>query len=197
MTTELATRDLPKDEKTGLTLPLSASLTSQELAQHHAMVALELEVLAKKYDRFGWERDRGSVAHDRMITDWMDAFQDYPLDEVRSACAAAVLENPNNMPNEGHIRAEIANVRKHHVQRLPKPTECERPSKRVTPEKAAEIIAAAGYGRQKAGWPISSPSFQMAVTALAYGAAFATGTLADLENCDVEVVSAWNQTGGT
>jgi hypothetical protein len=110
MTTELATRDLPKDEKTGLTLPLSASLTSQELAQHRAMVALELEVLAKKYDRFGWERDRGSVAHDRMITDWMDAFQDYPLDEVRSACAAAVLENPNNMPNEGHIRAEIAKV---------------------------------------------------------------------------------------
>ncbi len=68
---------------------------------------------------------------------------------------------------------------------------------RDVPEKAAEIIAAAGYGRQKAGWPISSPSFQMAVTALAYGAAFATGTLADLENCDVEVVSAWNQTGGT
>lgn len=149
MTNELATRNLPKDEKTGLTLPLSESLTSQELAQHRAMVALELEVLAKKYDRFGWDRDRGSAVQDRMITDWMDALQNYPLDEVRSACAAAVLENPNKMPNEGHIRAEIAKARKRHVQRLPKPAEWERPSKRGTPEKADEIMAAAGFAPKR------------------------------------------------
>lgn len=71
-----------------------------------------MEVLAKKFDRFGWERDRGSAAHDRMVCDWMDALQDYPLDEVRAACRAAVLSNPNRMPNEGHVRAEIISARK-------------------------------------------------------------------------------------
>jgi len=26
---------------------------------------------------------KGSMAHDRMITDWMDALHDYPLDEIK------------------------------------------------------------------------------------------------------------------
>lgn len=76
------------------------------------MVGVELEALAKKFDRFGWDRDRNSPAHDRMITDWMDALQDYPLTEVQAACKAVVLSNPNRMPNEGHIVAEIRNARK-------------------------------------------------------------------------------------
>jgi hypothetical protein len=51
-------RNLPMDPRTGLTLPLSRSLASQDLAKHRAMIAVELEVMAKKFDRFGWERDR-------------------------------------------------------------------------------------------------------------------------------------------
>lgn len=114
---------LPTDPRTGLTLPLSRSLGSQDLSKHRAMIALELEVLAKKFDRFGWERDRGTPAHDRQLLDWMDALQDYPLDEVRSACRAAVAENPNRMPNEGHVLAAISAARKEHVRWLPKPRE--------------------------------------------------------------------------
>ena len=109
------------------------------------MVAVELEVLAKKLDRFGWERDRGSMAHDRMLTDWMDALQDYPLDEVRAACAAAIIANPNKMPNEGHVRAEIMKARQRIVAALPKPVEPSKP--RATAEQRAradEIIRAAG-----------------------------------------------------
>ena len=113
MTTEISTAvQYPKDERTGLTLPLSRSLGSQELAKHRALVALELEVLAKKLDRFGWERDRNSAAHDRIVMDWMDALQDYPLDEVRDACKAAVLESPSKMPNEGHVVAQIKRARR-------------------------------------------------------------------------------------
>ena len=70
-------------------------------------MAFELEVLAKKLDRFGWDRDRGTPIHDRMLTDWMNALQDYPLDEVKAACVAAVLDAPGKMPNEGHIKAHI------------------------------------------------------------------------------------------
>jgi hypothetical protein len=79
------------------------SLGSQELSKHRAMVAVELEVMAKKVDRFGWDRDRGTMAHDRIVSDWMDALQDYPLGEVKAACAEWVLSNPRKMPNEGDI----------------------------------------------------------------------------------------------
>jgi hypothetical protein len=125
MGTEIAYRDLPRAAN-GLILPLSKSLGSQELAQHRAMVAVELEVLAKKMDRFGWERDRNSPAHDRIIVDWMDALQDYPLDEIRAACREAVKARPNSMPNEGHILAEIMKrraqiVRFHRMAPAPEP----------------------------------------------------------------------------
>jgi hypothetical protein len=144
--TELTTttQGIAKDEKTGLTLPLSKSLGSQDLAKHRAMVAVELEVLAKKYDRYGWERDRGSAAHDRIITDWMNALQDYPLDEVRKACAEAVKDDPKRMPNEGAILKQILKARQKHVQALPKPRENVAPINRPTAQRAAEIIRAAG-----------------------------------------------------
>ena len=105
------TSEAPRDAATGLTLPLSKSLDSRALAQHQAMIAFELEVLAKKTDRFGWERDRNSPAHDRLVMDWISALQDFPLDEVRAACKAAVLSDPKNMPNEGHIVAKIMAAR--------------------------------------------------------------------------------------
>lgn len=109
------------------------------------MVAVELEVLAKKYDRFGWDRDKGSAAHDRIITDWMDALQDYPLDEVRKACAASVIESPNRMPNEGHIKAQIMKARQKHIQALPKPAEFVEHIDRPTAERAAQIIREVGF----------------------------------------------------
>lgn len=130
----------------GVTPLLSKSLASQDLKKHRAMVAVELEVLAKKLDRFGWERDRGSYAHDRLVTDWMDALQDYPLDEIRAACAQAIIDNPNKMPNEGHVKAAILAARSKQVAVLPKPVEPSTP--RATPEQRAranDILRAAGF----------------------------------------------------
>lgn len=129
----------------GLTLPLSRSLGSQDLAQHRAMVAVELEVLAKKLDRFGWERDRNSPAHDRIVMDWMDALQDYPLDEIRAACHEAVLSRPNAMPNEGHIIAEIQKSRALFLRLSGPKHEPEPERNRVSAERAAEILAEAGF----------------------------------------------------
>ena len=125
---------------------MSKSLASPDLAKHRAVVAVELEVLAKKLDRFGWERDRGSAAHDRLMIDWMDALQDYPIDEIRAACRAAVLENPNRMPNEGHVRAQILEARKRLVQALPKPREPEREVDRSPEalERRREVAARLG-----------------------------------------------------
>ena len=152
MTTALRTAtDHPKDARTGLTLPLRTSLGSRALAEHRAMVAVELEVLAKKFDRFGWDRDTGSAAHDRLITDWMDALQDYPLDEVRAACKAAVLENPAKMPNEGHILLHIKAARKRFLSVNPPAPEPEPERKPVDRAAAAEILAQAGFTPKRMG----------------------------------------------
>ena len=104
-----------------------------------------MEVMAKKLDRFGWERDRNSYAHDRMVIDWMDALQDYPLGEVREACRTAVRDNPNKMPNEGHIVAAILAARKAEVAHLPKPENYEQRPDRVSKEAAREIMEKAGF----------------------------------------------------
>jgi hypothetical protein len=110
------------------------------------MIAVELEVLAKKFDRFGWDRDRGSMAQDRLLVDWMDALQDYPLDEIRSACRAAVLADPRHMPNEGHIVANIISARRLLVSsRTRIELQSEPPRDRISAEAAAEIMRAAGF----------------------------------------------------
>ena len=114
------------------------------------MVALELEVMAKKMDRFGWDRDRGSMAHDRLVTDWMDALQDYQLEEVKAACVAWVREQPRKMPNEGDILALINRARAKIVQALPKQGQGQQDG-RVSPEKAAQILAEVGFRPRKFG----------------------------------------------
>ncbi len=114
------------------------------------MVAVEIEVLAKKFDRFGWERDRGSASHDRMLIDWMDALHDFPLDEVRTACRAAVLNNPNKMPNEGHVRNEIMKARAAKVSMLPR-RRPEPVAERGDPANADEIMRQAGFKPRRFG----------------------------------------------
>lgn len=144
---EIATQSKYPTAENGLTLPLTKSLGSQDLAKHRAMVAVELEVLAKKMDRFGWERDRNSPAHDRLIIDWMDALQDYPLDEIRAACRQAVLARPNAMPNEGHIVGEIMRARERFVRlsAARKKPELERERVRPTAAQADEILKSSGF----------------------------------------------------
>lgn len=146
MTNALAINEYPKADN-GLTLPLRRFLASPDLAKHRAMVAVELEVLAKKLDRFGWERDRNSPAHDRLIIDWMDALQDYPLDEIRAACREAVMARPNAMPNEGHIVAAIMKARKEFLARNwtpPAPPERYVPSDEER-SRVIEMLEKAGF----------------------------------------------------
>jgi len=153
MTYEIAmnTNALPKDTRTGLTLPLSASLGSQALSKHRAMVAFELEVLSKKMDRFGWDREADTPFQNRIITDWMDALQDYPLEEIKQACKAAVAANPNKIPNEGHIVGQILKARREFVAAHPPRNEPEPERKPVDRERAAAIMAEAGFAPRKFG----------------------------------------------
>lgn len=115
------------------------------------MVAVELEVMAKKMDRYGWDRDRNSPAHDRIVTDWMDVLQDFPLSEVKNACREWVRDNPRRMPNEGDILGKIMASRSRLVADLPKPQEPRRP--KATAEQRAradEYIAKVGLSVRRA-----------------------------------------------
>ena len=103
-------------------------LGSLALAKHKATLIIELDALAAKYNRYGWDDPEKQPIWDRVKADWMEALQDYPLSEVQAACAASVLSNPNKMPNEGHVKAQIIAARQKAVRAQPKPVE-------VTPER--------------------------------------------------------------
>jgi len=104
----------------GLTLPLRTSLDSQDLKKHRAMVAFELEVLAMKLDRFGWERARETPTQDRLIQDWMDTLQDYPLDEIKAGITACLDDRPTKMPHERDVLFQVMKIR---ARKLIKPRE--------------------------------------------------------------------------
>lgn len=145
MDVAIRTSSHPVDAKTGLTLPLRTFLGSRDLQMHRASIAVELEAVSKKCDRFGWDRDRGTAAHDRIITDWMDALQDYPLDEIRAACREAIIANPNRMPNEGHIVAQIKAARAKRVAALPKQHETHQDRRPVSKDEANAILERCGF----------------------------------------------------
>ncbi len=127
-------------------------MDSLELKEHRAMIGIEIEVLAKKFDRFGWDRDRGSHFHNRLISDWMKALQDYPLVEVQAAIAQAVSSIPSKMPHEGHILKIILAERQRMIAAIPKPVEPSYRSKATAEERARgdEIVKAAGIALTKA-----------------------------------------------
>jgi hypothetical protein len=125
----------------GLTPLLTALLDSRALSKHRAMIGFEQEVLAKKVDRFGWDRDAGSAVHDRMVTDWMNALQDFPLVEVQKACIAAISAKPDKMPNEGHVKAQILAARRVAIAGQPKPVEQVVTKQRLSDESEAERVS--------------------------------------------------------
>lgn len=131
---------------------MTTLLDSPALDKHRALVAVELEVLAKKFDRFGWDRDLGTDVHDRLLTDWMAALADYPLGEVQAACVASVLANPNKMPNEGHVKAQIIKARQKAVAAQPKPVAVDTPREPLNAAQKAEADdLVQGFARRAGG----------------------------------------------
>lgn len=117
------------------------------------MICLEVEVLAKKFDRFGWEKDRGTAVHDRLMADWMDALQDYPLDEVQQAFRECVKSSPRRMPNEGDVLHVIRGIRNAKAQRFKAqhPARPEPERERCSAEAANDILRASGFSPKRFG----------------------------------------------
>jgi hypothetical protein len=124
----------------GITPLLTKSLTPSELCKHQGDLCLVMEVMIRKYDKFGWDRMQDGMR--KLIRmDWLDALQDYPLDEVRRACRLHTLEMPNKVPNEGHIKGIIVRERGKVVAALPKPVVFEEPREEPSAEAKARVAA--------------------------------------------------------
>jgi hypothetical protein len=106
-------------------------------------------------DRFAWDRDRDDPAQERIITDWIDALEDYPLSEIQAACKAALRGSAKVVPHEGTILRLIADERQRRVADRDLANDTGEPwrpvSERVTKEQAQSIVDAAGFGVKRFG----------------------------------------------
>lgn len=111
-------------------------------------------MLSKKFDRYGWDRDRSKPSQDRLVEDWITALQDYTLEEVRLACRQAVEVNPNKMPNEGHIKKIILSNRTRY-RKLQSPIMPKQKPRGdvVTQDQAEKILKEFGFNLKKMEQP--------------------------------------------
>lgn len=123
---------------------MTKSLSPPDLDRHRADLGIELEVASVKVDRFGWSK-MPEALRIRLRQDWMDALQDFGLDEVRAACGEALEENPREATNEGRIKARIIAARARRLAALPKPPEpmpeIRKPDAAIRAAQAAELLS--------------------------------------------------------
>jgi hypothetical protein len=99
---------------------LTKSLPPPALERHKAYLGLELEVLSRKLDRFGWDSMDPAI-RTRLRADWMNALADFTLDEVQAACRVALRNKAKDALNEETIVGIIQSNRARIVAALPKP----------------------------------------------------------------------------
>lgn len=124
---------------------LTKLLPPPALDEHRGKVGLRLEVLVRKTDKFGWDRMDPNV-RTILRKDWMDALQDFTLEEIDAACREAVRANPDKCPNEGHIRQIIVREREAIRATLPKP-EAKQFTATEIPVEARRAVVAEVLGR--------------------------------------------------
>lgn len=117
----------------------------QELQSHVTNLGLRLELVSRKHDRFGWDRISEEMKT-LLRADWNAALMGYTIEEVDRAIADLTVSMPSKCPNEGHVVSEIMKSRKSELAHwhANKSTPPAPETKRVTPERAAEIRAEIG-----------------------------------------------------
>ena len=124
---------------------VSASMSSQELAEHRARISFEVEVVMSGY----WQTDMDPRLRAAVMVDWADELEDWSVKQVKWALREWRSNNPRRKPNPGDIvgilkeqrgRAEAAKL-----AALPRPEPA--PSKPVSAARAAEIMAELKFKR--------------------------------------------------
>jgi len=128
-----------------------SALDGQKAARRGAELRAILEVASAKIDRFGWN---GMDQHikDQICSDWCDLLSQYTLAEVRAGVDAVFSASGGKLKsiNEFQVQAEIRKSHREFLATLPKRAEApEPPTERVSKERAAEIIAQAGFAPKR------------------------------------------------
>lgn len=130
---------------------MTKSLGPQDLAKHRVEVGFELEILARKTDRFGWDAMNPHVRK-RLVADWIDRLADFTMEEIRAATKHLLADDPKQAANEERVAAVINAERAKRAAALPKQDpEYHRPPSPTAEEKAraSELLASAGFAPKR------------------------------------------------
>lgn len=100
-----------------------------------------------------WREDDPSELNEAMGRDWADILEGMPQDAIAKACMAYLRSEPRRKPSPGAIYA----LAREYLPRpviVPRPIAPEPERQRMTAERAAEIMAEAGYRPKKFGGSI-------------------------------------------
>ena len=136
-----------KEELTALMRPVSELSEPQEEAQNAALISTELDFLAYKLNRWGWEDKDRAAYRERATQDWVQKLRGYPVGEVKRAIgdyldwradrvAKGKKINPD-FPTESDIANRVQTRRKQAFHRLPKPIPQQSPTSEVSAEDKA------------------------------------------------------------
>lgn len=97
-----------------------------------------------------WREDDPSELNEAMGRDWADILEGMPQDAIAKACMAYLRSEPRRKPSPGAIYALAREYLPRPVV-VPRPIAPEPERKKMTAERAAEIMAEAGYRPKKFG----------------------------------------------
>jgi len=125
---------------------LAKTMTQSELLSHASKVELRLEVVSRKFDRFGWDQISKEV-RTILKADWTAALLNYSEAEIDEAIRGYVDDVKNRKaPHEGQIKAIIIANRQHILGSQPKPPEPEEPHREpMTAERREAIMRELGF----------------------------------------------------
>ena len=78
---------------------MTQSLSQRECDEHRARIAIEVEIVLDGY----WQKQPSEKMRIAILADWMDALEDWHVDQVREALRSWRSEFPSKKPNPGHI----------------------------------------------------------------------------------------------
>lgn len=139
MTSALVLRSVPTP-----TPELAKSLTPSQYEAHSAEIVVSVRACLGNY----WQGKEDEASDALRMADWIAALEDWPISEIQDALRQWVMENPSRRPNFGHIAAKLKEARgKAWAERKqPEPEPVREP---ISKERAAEIMAQAGYAPRR------------------------------------------------
>ena len=142
MTTELTTQKLPAP-----TPQIAKELSPQQLSEHREKIYSEVKVVLSAY----FQPHEAEDIKAAQLAWWCDEMQDWTHEQVVYARRKWNRDKPRLRPTPGDIVALLKRLRgQREAERMqPSQAQAEPQKERVSAERAAEILAEAGFAPKK------------------------------------------------